>query len=72
MRMVNKETVSDWGIRLSQHLQILAVSFPDQFPPDRVAELKRDHFYGRLPKRLKVMVDLPQGGTSGEDVFRLP
>ena len=30
-------------------------SFPDQFPPERVAELKRDHFYGRLPKRLKVM-----------------
>ena len=56
MRMADKETVSDWGIRLSRHLQILAVSFPDRFPPDSVAELKRDRFYGRLPKRLKVMV----------------
>ena len=56
MRMANKETVSDWGICLSQHLQILAASFPDWFPPDRVAELKRDRFYGGLPKRLKVMV----------------
>ena len=56
MRMADKETVSDWGVCLSQHLQILAVSFPDQFPPDRVAKLKRDHFYGGLPKRLKVMV----------------
>ena len=50
MRMDDKETVLDWGVCLSRHLQILAVSFPDHFPPDRVAELKRDHFYGELPK----------------------
>ena len=56
MRMADKETVLDWGICLSQYLQILAASFPNQFPPERVAELKRDHFYGRLPKRLKAMV----------------
>ena len=31
-------------------------SFPDRFPLERVAELKRDQFYGRLPKRLKAMV----------------
>ena len=29
MRMADKETVLDWGICLSQHLQILAASFPD-------------------------------------------
>ena len=29
MRMANKETMSDWGICLSRHLQILAASFPD-------------------------------------------
>ena len=29
MRMADKETVSDWGVHLSQHLQILAASFPD-------------------------------------------
>ena len=56
MRMADKETVLDWGICLSQHLQILAASFPDRFPPDHVAKLKRDCFYGRLPKRLKAMV----------------
>ena len=50
MRMADKETVLDWGVCLSRHLQILAASFPDHFPPDRVAELKRDRFYGRLPK----------------------
>ena len=48
--MADKETVSDWGICLLRHLQVLAASFPDHFPPDRVAELKRDHFCGRLPK----------------------
>ena len=50
MRMADKETVLDWGVHLSRHLQILAASFPDQFPPDHVAELKRDQFYGGLPK----------------------
>ena len=56
MRMADKETVSDWGDHLSRHLQILAASFPDCFPPDHVAELKRDCFYGGLPKQLKAMV----------------
>ena len=50
MQMADKETVSDWGVCLSRHLQILAVSFPDHFPPDCVVELKRDHFYGGFPK----------------------
>ena len=50
LQMADKEMVSDWGVHLSRHLQILAASFPDCFPPDRVAELKRDCFYGGLPK----------------------
>ena len=56
MRMADKETVSDWGIHLSRHLQILAASFLDLFPPDPIAELKRDRFYSGIPKRLKAMV----------------
>ena len=56
MRMANKETMLDWGVCLSRHLQILAVSFPDQFPPDHVAKLKRDRFNGGLPKQLKAMM----------------
>ena len=47
--------MSDWGVHLSGHLQVLAASFLDHFPTDHVAELKRDCFYGRLPKSLKVM-----------------
>ena len=56
LHMGEKEMVSDWGVHLSRHLQILAVSFPEHFPPDRVPELKCDHFCGRLPKWLKAMV----------------
>ena len=60
--MADKETVSDWGVCLSRHLQVLATSFPDHFPPECVAELKRDHFYGRLPKQLKAMVAYLKAG----------
>ena len=54
--MADKETVSDWGIHLSRYLQVLVASFPDCFPPDHVVELKRDCFYGGLPKQLNAMV----------------
>ena len=50
MRIADKEMVLDWGVCLSRHLQILAASFPDCLPPDCIAKLKRDHFYGGLPK----------------------
>ena len=50
LRMADKETVLDWGLHLSRHLQVLAAFFPGLFPPDCVAELKRYCFYGRLPK----------------------
>ena len=54
--MADKETVLDWCIHLSRHLQVLAASFPECFPPDCVAELQCNCFYGRLPKCLKAMV----------------
>ena len=60
--MVDKETVLEWGICLSRHLQVLAASFPDHFPPDHVVELKRDHFYSRLPKQVKAMVAYLKAG----------
>ena len=34
LRMVDKVSVSDWGVCLSKHLQVLAASFPDHFPLD--------------------------------------
>ena len=38
--MADKETVSDWGVCLLRHLQVLAASFPNHFPPDDVVKLK--------------------------------
>ena len=32
--MADKETVSDWGVHLLRHIQVLTASFPDHFPPD--------------------------------------
>ena len=54
--MGEKEMLLDWGVHLSRHLQVLAVSFPEHFPPDHVAKQKGDCFYGGLPKWLKAMV----------------
>ena len=62
LQMADKETVSHWGICLSRHVQVLAASFPDHFSPNCVVELKRDCFYGRLPKHLKAMVAYLKAG----------
>ena len=62
LQMADKETVSDWGVYLCRHLQILTASFPDCFPLDHVVELKRDCFYGGLPKQLKAMVAYLKAG----------
>ena len=56
LQMADKETVSVWGVCLSRHLQKHAMSFTDHFPPECIVELKRDCFYGGLPKQLKAMV----------------
>ena len=56
LHMGDKETVSDRGLHLCRHHQVLMVSFLECFPPDCVAELKCGHFYGGLPKWLKAMV----------------
>ena len=61
LQMADKETVSDWDVHLLRHLQVLAASFPEHFPPDHVAKLKFDCFYGRLPKWLKVMAAYLKG-----------
>ena len=52
------------GECLSGHLQVLAASFPEHFPPDHIAELKCDCFYSGLPKWLKAMVAYLKASTS--------
>ena len=70
--MSEKEMVSDWGGCLSRHLQVLMASFPDQFPPDCITELKHDCFYGRLPKQVKAMVAYCKASMNEKDILRLP
>ena len=64
LQMDEKETVSDWGVHLLRHLQVLVVSFLECFLPDHIAELKHDYFYSGLPKRLKAMVAYLKGSTN--------
>ena len=70
--ITDKENVLDWGIWLWRHLHILAASFSDCFLPDCEAELKRDCFYGGTSQAIESNGSLPEGGTIGENVFRLP
>ena len=56
LQMGEKETILDWGVHLSRHLQVLATSFLECFPPDCVAQLRCDCFCEGLPKKLKAMV----------------
>ena len=49
---------------LSRHLQVLAASFPEHFPPDHIAKLKCDCFYSGLPEWLKAMVAYLKASTN--------
>ena len=40
------------------------MSFLECFPPDCVAELKHDHFYGGLSKQFKIMVAYLKASTN--------
>ena len=62
--MGEKETVLGWGVCLLRYPKVLMVLFLECFPPDRVAELKCDCFYGRLPKWLKAMVAYLKASTN--------
>ena len=56
LQMSEKDKVSEWGVHLLRHLQILPTSFPACYPPDHIAKLKHDYFYGGLHKWLKTIV----------------
>ena len=45
LQIGEKETVSEWGVHLLRHLQILTASFLECFPPDHVAKLKHECFH---------------------------
>ena len=51
--MADKETVLDWSIHLSRHLQFLAASFPDCFPPAMWLSWSKTTFNAGYPNALK-------------------
>ena len=69
LQMADRETVSDWGVHLSRHLQVLAASFPDHFPPDQIVELKRDHFLWWTSQIPESNGSLPEGRTTSQDLL---
>ena len=72
MRMTDKETVSDWDVCLSRHLQILAVSLSRLFSPRSCSRTKERSFLWWTSQTIESDGGLPQGGTSGKNIFGLP
>ena len=72
LQIVDKETVLDWGSHLSRHLQVLATSFPDHFPPNHVADFEEKPLLWHTSQAIKSDGSLPEGGSAGENVLRLP
>ena len=61
--MVQTKKLYQTGVSVCQDIsRFCLLPFLTTFPPHQVAELKRDHFYGRLPKPLKVMVAYLKAG----------
>ena len=71
MQMAEKGTVSDWGVHLSRHLQILAAFFPDHFP-QIMWGIEEGLFLWWTSQMIEGDSGLPQDRTSGENIFRLP
>ena len=70
--MADKETVSDWGVCLSRHLQVLAASFPNCFLPQSIGRVKERLLLWQSPQVTESDGSLPEGGSTGKDSFRLP
>ena len=61
-----------WGICLSRHLQVLATSFPDHFPTDWCGRVKEGLLLWQTSQAIKSNGSLPEGGSTGENILRLP
>ena len=67
--MADKETVSDMGVCLSRHLQVLAASFPDNFSPRLSGRVKERPLLWQTPQATKSDGGLPEGRPAGKDLF---
>ena len=71
LQMADKETVLDWGICLLGHLQVLAASFPDCFPPDQCSRVEERLLLWQTSQVIKSDGSLPEGRSAGKNVLRL-
>ena len=71
MRMADKETVSDWGIHLLTVADIGSV-LPRSVSSRLCSQAEERSLLWQASQETQGDGGLPQGGTSGEDVFRLP
>ena len=71
LQMADKESISDWGICLLRHLQVLAASFPDHFPPDHGRVEERPLLW-QTSQAIESNGGLPEGGSTGKNLLRLP
>ena len=72
MQMADKETVSDWGVHLSRHLQILSSILPRPFSPRSCGTTEEGLLLWWTSQMIEGDGGLPEGRTSGENIFRLP
>ena len=69
--MADKETVLDWGVCLSRHLQVLVASFPNCFPQSS-CRVKERLLLWQSSQVTESDGSLPEGRSAGKDLFRLP
>ena len=69
--MADKETVSDWGIHLSRHVQVLAASFSDCFSR-MCGRVEERPLLWQTSQVIESNGSLPEGRSPGKNVLRLP
>ena len=56
------ENVAEFGVHLSQQIQILQMEYPSRIQQDKVGEVKQDHFYeGLNPKYWQMLAHKVNG-----------
>ena len=69
LQMADKETVLDWDVHLSRHLQVLAASFPDHFSPRSSSRVEERPLLWWAPQMPESNGSLPEGGTAGQELL---
>ena len=73
LQMADKETMIRLGhLHFLRHLQVLAASFPDCFPPDLCGRVKERLLLWQTSQVIESDGSLPEGRATGKNLLRLP